>query len=333
MGGGGDSLSELAISPDGMTLAFSNDANELVRRDLRSGASAVSNGLYADDLAFSPDSRILASAEGSDGLSFWRRGNTKPEPPFGTDVTSLAFSRDGSTIATGGDADSGRVRLWDVATGKQLGPAVRRDGHVVWAVAVSPDGSTIASGGFGKVVSLWPVDRSGQKPRLVAANAPLLEHGDTISSIEFSPTGDLVASAAFDGSIKIWNYRRASMVADIEVDKSGVNDIAFSDDGKTIAAALRNGSVALVDVASTRLLAEPMPAYEDEATEVAFLPDDAALLSIGAGQLLRWRPVWAPNVDALRERLCAIVSRNLTAQEWAGFLDGKRHRTCERWPS
>jgi len=59
----------------------------------------------------------------------------------------VAFSPDGKTVLTG-SADT-TSRLWDAATGKQIGPPMR---HPDWvhAVAFSPDGQTMlsASGNF-----------------------------------------------------------------------------------------------------------------------------------------------------------------------------------------
>ena len=51
----------------------------------------------------------------------------------------MAFSPDGRTLLTGCDDSS--ARLWDVATGRQIGPTLRHDDAVL-GVAFSPDGRT-----------------------------------------------------------------------------------------------------------------------------------------------------------------------------------------------
>ena len=69
-------------------------------------------------------------------------------------VSFLAFSSDGKTLASA--SDDPRIRLWDVATGKNT---VTMTGHTarVCSLAFSPDGKTLASSSGDKSIKLWDV--------------------------------------------------------------------------------------------------------------------------------------------------------------------------------
>src|SRR5712691_9228553 len=73
-------------------------------------------------------------------------------------VTSVAFSPDGKTIASG--SVDGTVKLWDVSTGTGL--RTLKGNPFISSVAFSPDGEILASGGDG--IKLWNV-RSGKELR------------------------------------------------------------------------------------------------------------------------------------------------------------------------
>src|SRR5207248_2542937 len=70
-------------------------------------------------------------------------------------VSRAAFSPDGRMVLTGGT--EGVARLWDVKTGKVLGPAPGREG--VLAVAFSPDGRRLAAAGRHGRIALWDTPR------------------------------------------------------------------------------------------------------------------------------------------------------------------------------
>lgn len=109
-------------------------------------------------------------------------------------VNAVAFSPDGKRAASG---DGSHVRLWEVATGKEL---LKDDTHRdrVMAVAFSPDGKYLASGSEDRKVLLYD-----------AATLRVLHtfrtHRADVRAVAFTPDGKRLLSADLSGGIYVWS--------------------------------------------------------------------------------------------------------------------------------
>ncbi|MFF3326227.1 caspase family protein [Streptomyces sp. NPDC002889] len=199
-----DSTWSVAFSPNGKLLA-SGSADETVRlwdvatrkqldREFNDYSHAVAR------VAFSPGRKLLASSNNNGKVRLWDIATytlvDTLECDTGT-VWSMAFSPNGKMLASGGKV----VRLWDVATRKQLGNPLTDHGVVVWSVAFSPNGKLLASSSDDKTVRLWDVATRKQ------LGNPLTGHTGSVLSLAFSPDGKMLASGSVDSTVRLWRLQ------------------------------------------------------------------------------------------------------------------------------
>lgn len=183
------------------------------------------------------------------------------------------------------------------------GPSVTRvvsSPGVLQAVAVTRDGTRMATGGTDRTVQLWAIADRGRPARL---GPPLRGHPDTVYSTAFSPDGRLLASGGGGGAVFLWrlaagsrNARSTAGVAlggrRLDGPRQTVYSVAFSPDGRTLAAASADMTVRLWDV---RHIDRPLPlkralsAPGGYAQSVAFSPDGHELAAGSAdGRTRLW---------------------------------------------
>jgi WD40 repeat protein len=196
-------------------------------------------------LAFSPDGRLLATAEkgGRVQVLDWQTAqvltNFTTPPRFST---FLAFSPDGRQLAIGG---SGPTRLFDLRTGTTL-PLQRQPGASVVELAFSPSGDLLAVGyAWQQGILLLCDTRTG------ATRWELTNHTATVTGLVFTPDGQRLASASEDGTIRVWNLADGTELQRFQSSREGLTALVLLPDGKTLISGGSGGSVCLWDLAAS----------------------------------------------------------------------------------
>lgn len=279
--------------------------------------------------AISPDGRSVAVAD-VDQVKIWRVDRNAAPVTLPLGANALAYSPDGRLIASGGDTDDGSIRLWDAHSGAQLGKPVRTSREVIWDVAFNPDGTQLASVGYGDNVSRWRVEAAGDDRARLAPARPNRLRGQSgaVQAAAFSPDSRLLATGDRGGTIRLWSAATGRPVGEPLATGGSIDDLAF-DPRSAILASSDSGAIRLWDIENGRELGSPLRA--NEVTALAFRADGEMLASTDTGEaVVVWDPVlWTRNWSRIADRLCPILSRNLTAAEWEQFLPGRpHHATC-----
>ncbi len=205
----------VAFSPDGKILATASGNGDVRLWHVTTGRQIgptmyVTNSKDAKDVAFSPDGRLLA-AVGAYGTRLWSVATQNPisTPISGLGQTirygvdALAFSPDGKVIATAGS--DGTVRLWDVATERQIGTTMHAGSAKADGVAFTPDGKTLVTTDTDGTIRQWSVATHHPiGPPLAAGD----HHKFGMAAV--SPAGTILVTIQDSGPACLWNLEFAS---------------------------------------------------------------------------------------------------------------------------
>jgi WD40 repeat protein/Flp pilus assembly protein TadD len=278
-------------------------------------------------LAFQPDGKVLAAGDYGGQVRLWDAltGREIGRPLAQSDiVSSLAYSPDGQVLAVGLAKDnSGRagVRLWDTRTRQPIGELLPSTSGVQ-RIAFRPDGRALLADTSGNAIYLWDVPRGqaigepmideasgGFRPdgrafltagsdgsvklRDAATGAvltSLLTGTSPATCAAFRGDGGLVVAGFADGTVRLCDPATSLPVGPPRSMRHAVHHVAFTPDGRTVAA--------IDDLGESRTWPVPEPLPDESLDDLTLRIEARTGLRMETGLVIS--PLDAP---AWRDRL------------------------------
>jgi WD40 repeat protein len=283
------------FSPDGKNLAASDMESGIIRVwERASGRTLITTSGYSKNevalatttvslkkrrelvkppFSFSADGRLFAAYCGRGTIKVWSASTGNEFFTIAGHkgfVTSMAFNSNGQHLITG--ADDGTARVWDVSRSHEVFTTARLGESrlvEVGNVTYSPDGTRLAGslreGGLG----VW--DTKTWKEAYTAPFTPFSK-SDWGRSVTYSPDGRCLAVADERGKVTLVDADSGKIIGSpFKVSNRTIYDLAFSNDGKKLAAASVEGLYVLDTQDPSRITKSPSIA--EGVISVAFSSD------------------------------------------------------------
>ncbi|MCB0197767.1 MAG: PD40 domain-containing protein, partial [Anaerolineae bacterium] len=243
------------FSPDGQTIATVSNDKTIRLWDVATGQEIQrfeGHKSAVNFVDFSPDGQTIVSAGTDNTARLWDVATGEEIRRFEEFTGGLkvaVFSPNGQMIATGGGrgGETGAqrdhtIRLWDVATGREIR---RFEGHTgqINFLDFSSDGKTFVSASSDTTARLWDV-ATGQEIR------QFKDHESILLTAAFSPDEKTFVTSSADSTIRLWDVDTGAEMGRMTGHEDDVISAMFSPDGQTIVSTSDDMTVRLWDVAT-----------------------------------------------------------------------------------
>jgi RNA polymerase sigma factor (sigma-70 family) len=267
--------SGLVFSPDGKTLA-AGIVHTIRLWDMATGkVMSPTDGLVGTvaSVVVAPDGRSVTTTSWPDfsNVRQWDPATGKELRRIPLPHAPTLIAPDCRTLVAHGEKN--RLHLWDLTAGKELGN-IEQAGEQAYIspLAFSPDSRVLVTTGTDKLLRFW----DSQTGRLRSQTTPPADPGTPLTSrvsiiyrtAVFSPDGRTLAAIYWDEydqkalevtdlgarerKVQLFDVATGKQLGQLELPQPGLQAIAWAPDGRTLALAHRNNTIAIFEVATAR---------------------------------------------------------------------------------
>ncbi|MEO1524251.1 MAG: protein kinase [Planctomycetota bacterium] len=259
----------------------------------------------------------------------------------GDEVTSLEFNRSGDRLYSG--CLDGKLRAWDcrVDAGTRVSCELLREIIAnpggTHEIALSPDGSKVLCGGNDKVANLFDCETGMLLSRFSGHSTELLGvdfspggdliatcgdqtailwdlegnifkefkgHSGIVNEVRFFPASRRIVTASDDLTLRCWSIDAfRATVTSTDFSNSAIWQADFSPDQRTVAAAVEDGVISLIDARSGDVVKQLQ--QEGPALSLEWLHDGRLITAGDGGELYVWAQPHENHADESPKRRVA----------------------------
>ncbi|RYP27024.1 hypothetical protein DL768_011361 [Monosporascus sp. mg162] len=284
---------------------------------------AYSHSDWVRSVAFSHDSKLLASGSSDKTIKIWDAATGSLQQTLEGHngwVYSVALSHDSKLLASGSYDKT--IKIWNAATGF-LQQTFEGHNDAVLSVIFSHDSKLLASGSFDKTIKIWNTETGSLQQTFEG-------HSDIVLSVMFSYNSKLLASGSGDKTAKIWDTAKGSLQQTLEGHNDEVSLVTFSYDSKLLASGSYDKTIKLWD-AATGSLQQTFEGHNRWIYSVAFSPDSKLLASGSYDKTIK---IWNTATGSLHQTLEGHSSwvSSVTFSYYSKLLaSGSGDKTIKTW--